>query len=293
MLDNQWSIWYGGAEYVWGTPATPVVNAAAPDLGDVEVLAADEPVPRGDGRRFGTDLFAGRTVTFDLAVLGSSETAVRSETAALAVWWRADKVRSTPGAVAELRSRYRGVERVAYGRPRRFSADLKAAKSGAAVVVADFACADDRWYDLVEKVTSVPIVPAAGGGLVTPLATPLTSTQSSNRSTSFTVGGQLPAWPVIEVVGPITGPVVEVVGLWRVELSVTVPDGQTLTVDTRPWARTVLLGSGSAAGSLARSSARLSQASLPPGVWELVLRGVSTPGTAVARLRWRDSYPTP
>jgi hypothetical protein len=97
----------------------------------------------------------------------------------------------------------------------------------------------------------------------------------------------------VTIHGPITNPSVTITGLWTLALAATIAAGDVVTIDTRPWARTVLRnGSATAslAGSLTRTSARLSGASIPPGTYECVLRGTDGTGTASASVTWRETY---
>lgn len=294
MFDSDWRLVYAGTDYTFGSASHDVFNVTAPDLGDVALRTADADRPRSDGVGFGVDFRGSRTIGFDLGVWGSSETAIRSSMGVLARAWRADAVRSVPGAVAELHSLYRGQERVVFGRPRRFAPVLAEARTGLyGAATADFICADDLFYSASENVAQVSISPAGGGGLIAPLASPLATTASSDRSVGMTVSGELPVWPVIEVAGPVVNPTVEVVGVLRLEFALTLAYDQTLVVDTRPWARSMLVNGASAAGAISRTSTRLLAASVPPGRYELALRGVSESGNATARVRWRDAFSTP
>lgn len=292
MRNGEWSLSYPGTALVFGTAATPVFNLTTPDLGDVEVRTSDRDRPRMDGRAMGVDYRGARTVTFDLGVRAPDEPGVRGEAAVLARAWRADAVRSAPGAVAELRAQYAGRERLMYGRPRRFAANpAEAGTSALITATATFDCVDDVFYDGVEEVQTVDFAPPASGGLVGPLVGPLTTTRTSDRSVGLAVASELPVWPIIEVDGPISNPVVEVVGVFRMELRTTLAYDETLVVDTRPWARTVLRnGTAGLAGAV--RGARLSDAAIPPGSYELALRGSDLTGTATARIRWRAAYST-
>lgn len=293
MLENEWRLVYPGEDFTFGTGASDVFNVTAPDLGDIPLRVDDAEVPRGDGGLFGVDFHGQRTITFDLGITGDTPTDIRASVAALTLAWRADSVRTVPGAVAELRARYRGEERLVYGRPRRFAPNLREVSTGLfASATADFLCSDDRFYSVDEHVAIVSLVPPLGGGLLAPLGSPLATSESSDRSIVLDVEGELPAWPLIEIDGPITNPVIEVVGLWKLAFNLTLAYDQTLVIDTAPWARTILRNGASVAGSIARTSTRLSKAALPPGSWELALRGTSSTGTPVARIRWHDSYST-
>lgn len=291
MRDGEWQLVYGDTAVTFGPADLPIVNMSAPDLGDIEVTADDVNRPRADGVAFGVDYRGGRTITFDLGLFGADEADVRATLRTLARAWRADPVRLVPGATAELHVQYAGAERVVYGRPRRFAAAEADVAQGVVTVAADFACVDDLFYDPADQSFSLGIVPPPSGGLITPLASPLTTTATSDRSTGFTVGGDMPAWPVITIHGPITNPEVEVVGQWTIGLNTSLASDQSLTIDTRPWARTILLSNGgSLAGTLTAGSARLASASLPPGDYEAVLRGTDQTGTASLTFAWRNVY---
>ncbi|XTZ13932.1 hypothetical protein ACQSSU_20760 [Micromonospora echinospora] len=289
---DEWTLAYPGRTLTFGTYASGVMLAKEVAVGPVELFTDDAQRPRGDGRAFGVDYRGASTLTFEMHVLGADEAQARSRLTDLALAWRADVVRRTPGAVAELSTVRAGRPRVLYGRPRRFAPAGEYARQGHLAVVADFAAVDDCWYGPVEHQVLVPIVPPPSGGLVAPLVTPLTTVPAVQVPESITVEGDLPAWPVITVYGPITGPVVQVTGLWSLGLAVTLPADQALVIDTRPWRRTVLRASDGAsfAGTLARTGARLSEASVPAGTWEVVLRGQDVSGTARMRFAWRNTY---
>jgi hypothetical protein len=288
-MPSDWSLSYPGEALAFGSVASGFVFDAAPEIGPLEIQTDDAARPRADGVVFGSDFFGGRTITFAISVDGADEAEARERLAVLTKAWRADSIRSTPGAVATLAS---DSGRVAFGRPRRFVSADELLPFGLSRVTCDFAGGDSLWYG-AESFATVTLAPASSGGLIAPLASPLATTATSDRSTVLTIGGEVPTWPVFEIQGPITNPVVEIVGLLRMEFRTTLAYDQSLTVDTRPWARTILRNGASLAGSLSRTSTRLSQASLPPGRYELVLRGASESGTASVSASWRDAYLTP
>lgn len=314
MRDREWSLQYGTTSQTFGPSDLVVVNRSAPDLGDVEITSDDYDHPRADGRAFGLDTRSGRTITFDLAVVGqsaviagygvggygegsygggmsSAEAAARAALRSLAAAWRADSIRRTPGATASLFVRYAGVERVVFGRPRRWAPDDTYSPDGLIGVACDFACVDDLFYDAAQQSVSLGIVPHLGGGFVAPIVTPLSTTATSDRSVSIQVGGDVDTWPVATVYGPITNPVVEVLNLWKIELSTTLAAGQYVRIDTRPTGRSILRnGTASLAGSVTSASKPLRLASLTPGMHEVVLRGLDPTGTARMTFSWRDAY---
>ncbi|UIW13433.1 minor tail protein [Arthrobacter phage Amyev] len=285
-----WRLTYPGEDLVFGSIDSGYVLTSAPDLGAREIDDEDERRPRTDGVSFGQDFIGGRTITFELDVNGTDEADAKTKLARLSRAWRADVVRTTPGATATLTS---GSGRVAFGRPRRFASNDDLQPHGLSTVVADFAAADDTWYGGTEQGVTVSLVPAPSGGLLAPLAAPLSTTLASDRSQGLTIGGELPTWPVFEIRGPITNPAVELVGALRMDFSLTLAYDQKLVIDTRPWARTILRNGASVAGTITRTSTRLAHAALDPGAYEFVLRGTATSGNPSATIRWREAFLTP
>jgi hypothetical protein len=288
-MPSNWNLSYAGEDLDFGSIASGYVFTGAPDLGPPDIRTDDAVRPRGDGVAFGVDFLSGRTCGFSLAVSGADEADARVRLARLSKAWRADVVRQTSGAVATLTA---DTGRVSFGRPRRFASVDELLPQGMTEVIADFASADSLWYGQ-ESSTRVTLALSSGGGLIAPLASPLSTTFSSDRSRVLYVGGQVPTWPVFEIQGPITNPIVEVVGVLKMEFRTTLAYDEKLVVDTRPWARSILRNGSSLAGSLSRTSTRLSKAALPPGDHEIVLRGTSQPGTASVDVSWRDAYLTP
>lgn len=290
LLDGQWRLVYPGTEYTFGTPLTPTFNRTTPDLGDVELRVSDVDRPRRDGRAFGTDFRSGRTVTFELGVRGTTEREARDEAARLTRAWRADPVRSTPGAVAELHTRYAGREVVLFGRPRRFAPDYAdTAVNSFVQVVADFAAIDDLFYGPDLMSVTFGISPSLGGGLEAPLVAPLSTTRTSDRSTSLRVDTELPAWPVVRINGPIANPIVTVPGVFEFEVRLDLAYDEHVLIDTQPWAQ-YALRNGTANVSGAVRGTLLSEASLPSGNHEIGLRGTDPTGTASVVVSWRPAY---
>lgn len=286
---DPWKIAYVGTELEFGTRATGLIFDTAPDLGDRQMRNEDTPLPHADGKTFGQDFVEGRTITFSVTVSGADEDEAHHLLSNMSRVWRADAIRQLPGEVATLTSE-RG--RVLYGRPRRFVSDDEMLPHGIAVVTADFETADDNWYGDEER-ADINFMPNLGGGLVAPLASPLSTTLNSDRSRAFTIGGDLPTWPIFEITGPIVNPVLEIVHNYKLEFQLSLTSRQTVRIDTRPFARSILRNDASVRGTLSRKSVRLSSAALPPGGYEMVLRGQSAARTASASIRWRNAYMTP
>lgn len=287
---NDWHLTYGNTDFAFGTIASKFVfpQSGPPDISNLSITDEDAPRPRADGVMFGSDTRSGTTVTFDIAVAGADETETWSLYERLANVWRADEVRSVPGATAMLTSH---TGRVAFGRPRRIQPKLDLTPFGVTAVTCDFATADDLWYG-PEQFATVKLVPDLGGGVRGPVSSPVSTTATSDRSQTFTVDGRLPVWPVITINGPIANPSIEVVGVFKMTFNTTLAYDQTLVIDTRPWGRSIKRNGASIAGSLDPRTSRLSEASVPPGTYNLSLRGISATGTPQARLTWRNAYPS-
>lgn len=291
MIDGEWRLVYPGTDYTFGTGASPTFNRTTPDIGDANLRVADTARPRQDGQAFGIDFRGGQTIGFDLGVRSHSESAVRNEVGALRAAWRADAVRLVPGGVAELHAQYAGRRSVVYGRPRRFAPNLaEAATNFYATVQADFAGVDDVFYGANDETIAFGIVPpVTGGGLLAPLAAPLSTTLTSDRSQGFTVVSELPVWPVITFYGPVVNPVLTVPGALSIEARVTLVSGESLVIDSRPWVRSAMRqGTISVAGTL--RGTRLSRAALPPGKYEVGLKGTDPTGTASVHFAWRPAF---
>lgn len=290
LRNGEWRLSFPGAVYTFGTPATPAWNLTTPDIGDVDLRVADVDRPRQDGRAFGVDYRGGRTVTFDLGVRAHTPAEARQEAATLQRTWRADSIRMTPGAVAELRTLYDGRERIMYGRPRRFAPNYSDTTINQYVgAVADFACVDDLFYSPDEVISPFGIVPGLGGGLIAPLASPLSTTASSDRSTAITITTEMPVWPVVRINGPITNPMVNVGEVFRWEIRLSLERGEWVEIDTRPWARCALRnGTANVTGSV--RGTRLAKSAIPEGRYEVGFKGIDPTGTASATLAWRAAY---
>lgn len=285
-----WRIRYGAVDRAFGG-GWPLLFDVAPEVTTVDADTGDFRAARTDGLLMGEDLLGGGQVTFGIDIATPDD-----ESGALGLLeelrrvWRADEIRRTPGAVAELVSEW---GRTGFGRPRRFAPGVQNVKQGFIPVVADFTLVSDLWFG-AERSDSISFVPSLGGGLVAPLVAPLSTTATSDRSQVVTIGGETPTSHVVfEVAGPITNPVIDVVGVATLTFLTTLAYDETLVVDARPWARSITVGGSSRAGALTPASTSLSKLSLPPGNHEIVLRGSDQTGTASLTTRWRDAYTTP
>lgn len=296
MLDGEWTLTHSGGSVSFGRIDQDAFLTAFPELGDAELITDDAGRPRTDGTAFGQDYRGGRTITFDLRAMDDTEEGVRGAVRALGRVWRADGMRSTPGAFAELKTRQGNRERVTFGRPRRWAVSDALANRGVISILCDFATSDDLWYDAVPTSYTLGLAPAAGGGFTSPFKSPFRSTTTSDRSLKLQVLGDVAAWPVINIAGPtsgtLTNPKVGIPGLWEIALNTSIGAGQVVTIDTQPWSRGVKRGSTNLSSSLGRTSIRLAKASIPPGEYEFYFKGTDPSGTSTVAITWRDAFTT-
>ncbi|MFI6686598.1 hypothetical protein [Streptomyces sp. NPDC050485] len=320
LSEGEWNLVYGpsglhpGADFVFGTTASGYYLLEPYEIAYGDTDTGDTPLPQADGVRLGRDYRAAATLTFEIgvdSVDSASDQPGRHghNLAALSDMgrvWDAEAVRGRFGVPAVLRTVQGGRCRRFYGRPRKWApAGSRLTRQGYTPVVTTFACVDGVAYDDVEKSVRVDLNPPPHRGLAGPLRTPLTMTGESTAKTSVAavVEGTKPAWPVITIYGPISQPSCEVVLRddeqlwnggqrgWRVSLDRKLRDGEWITIDPRPWARTVLLNNGgSVAGALSRDTPRMQNMQLPLGRHDLVLRGVDATGSSFMTVAWRDAY---
>lgn len=291
MMRTPWRMQYDaadaapGADLLFGTYETQLWFTKMPVLDAAEGTYSDRPTPRGDGGRVGKDTKGTRVVTFEIEMSTRNEDEGRALLDLAGAAWDAEAVRGVNGAVASLTSH---TGRTAFGRPRKWTVNDERLHLGRATIGAEFLTLDDLWYG-AEQVETVRLAPNLVGGLVAPLTAPLLTTADSNRQQPFLVGGRKPSYPVITIRGPIINPVLELVGVWRYGFTgVTLAYDETITLDLRPFARTILRNRRTTVPLDAQSSPVL-DAAMPPGTRELVLRGVAPSGTPYARLSWRDT----
>lgn len=289
-MQPDWRLSYPGTNIAFGTVDSHYVfpQSSPPSVSATDIDDQDAAIPRGDGVLFGADFRRGQTVTMDVEIDAPDEATTLAYEQTLAQAWRGDSIRRTPNAMAMLTAH---TGRSVFGRPRRYQPKWDLLPFGVTAVTCDFQAADDLWYG-PEDIATVKLIPDVGGGLVAPLASPLATTATSDRSQVITVGGTARTWPVITITGPITNPEIEVLGLFVLSFNLTLAADQSLVIDTRPWARTILRNGANVAGSLRPSGSRLSDAALAPGTYNLSLRGASATGTPQATFAWRNAYPT-
>lgn len=288
----------GGAGIVFGKVGSTYFTTEHPQITGGDDRFGDVDLEREDGVGFGEDYSSGKTIAFDIGVATWDEGLNAHEAGADALEnlereWKNPIYRTRATAYAMLRSRaVPGRTRVAYGRPRRYAeATNRLTHKGFSTVLCDFQTIDGRWYDDVEDSNTSNLVQPPTGGFKSPIKAPIvTSPPAVSVGRSITVGGTVPTWPVVEIYGPISQPVVTL-GPLVIAFTGQLLDGESVTFDPRPWSRTVLRNDGASfAGKLGYQTPPLRLCSLPPGEHAFNLAGNDETGTASATVRWRNAY---
>lgn len=297
MFDD-WILRYEGTEYRFG-PKARDVQLVGWAFAANSYRVDDVSRPRADGIAFGRDFVEAGELRVDLLIDYSKRPEPAAQRARMA-WetrhelelaWRADTLRQRPRAVAEL---VLGSTEMIEGRPRRVSFDDELQNVGLIRATATFLPVSTARYVVDETGGSpwheatVSLVPAQVGGISSPLVAPISTSAASTRARPFTVGGDAPVWPIVEIRGPIqSGAQVELVAGWTLTLNRPLAYDDTVTIDTRPDRQSMKVNDRPG-NVLAPSSDSITAAAIPPGLQEFALRGASVEGTASATIRWRE-----
>lgn len=257
----------------------------------------DEPNDRADGIRMGRDYYDGRLITFDINIKvrpGDTPSAHELYSSLERAWMTEDTgagpSRLVPGELSQLRMNRHGIAKTMYGRPRRIEPVTgQIDTQGWIPVTCDFQTADFRYYSDGDNVNTISIFPGNSGGFEFPLDFPLSTVPISAQDDIVTVDGNSETYIRTKIWGPIVNPEIEVVDYWRAKLNLTLSPFDYIEIDPRPWSRKILMnGTTNIAGKFTQDSRRVSLMTLPPGVHQVVLRGVDATGTAKMETRWQS-----
>jgi hypothetical protein len=212
---------------------------------------------------FGADTAGSMTLTFEVGIPRVPDRRRRGDPDpwhasldALEVFtaaWKARSHRRIPGWVAELVNDNR--QRMVYGRPRNIKPKLTTTRQGWTDHVCDFATTDDVFYGAVPKTTRVGVVPAESAPLRWPIGFPWSTFGTTARTNVVENKGSVDSWPVLTFRGQSGSPRVDLLNatggvLWSVWAQGALAYDETMVVDTRPWARSVLVNGNPAMGRL-------------------------------------------
>lgn len=290
-----------GAGFSFGRGTTVHVSHAT--FSSPEVETQDQPNARADGVAFGRDYFRGRLISFDINIRTKQPASVSAHdlySRMEAAWFTEDNhvgpSRLTPGAISQLVMNRHGQTKIAYGRPRRIEPTTGRVDGGWIPVTCDFQMLSHKFYSAGFGSNTINIAPGSvGGGFEFPLEFPMSNTLVTEAEDIVIVGGNTDTWMMSYIHGPITAPVIDVVGYYKVETDPTFSLGvfDYLEIDPRPWARRISKnGNINVAGRFTQSSQRISMQTLPPGTHQIVLRGTDPTGTAYLSTSWQDAWTT-
>lgn len=125
------------------------------------------------------------------------------------------------------------------------------------------------------------------GGFAPPATPPIVLGGWSDTSNAAANPSARAAWPVFTFAGPVTNPQVTYpfTGQWLM-LATTLAVGQTATVDTRPWQRSVLRNDGASLAGAVRGNL-LRDLAFPAGVTTVRFSGQDPTGTCRCTVTWR------
>lgn len=271
------------------------------DIADADAQVGDLDLPGQDGTVFGRDTKTGSELTFELSVNTRNPEQAKAEWSELGTRWDAVVARRTPRRVVPLRIRVPGERTVlVYGRPRSLerTSTLALMKVGRIDGVATFQAADAYFYDDSgpeggQRSITLTLVASAGGGIEWPVTWPLVWGSQGARQDTVINRGDSPSWPVITFHGPVANPSIELVGTGRsLRLDTTLAFDRSITIDTRPWARTILRDDGASFAGVARG-ASLAEFQLPVGQTVLAYRGTDLSGQSRCVVSWRNAFSSP
>ena len=259
--------------------------------GASDVVVQDAQRAQRDGIIVGRDYLGAAVWAFDIDTRAGGEAGAAAADASLHKEWNNPAIRTNPNITVPLSYQMAGRWRRVYGRPGKYAGinGNTMTKRGIGRITCDFRVTDPLHYDDAETSVVLTIVTATTGGLMAPLAAPL-STVRSSAPRAGTVKNTGDAATALKVTfhGPITNPWVRSTAGMEVGLIGTLAYDQTVTVDPLSGAVT-RNGGTSAAGMLTRKT-RMSTTVLQPGTTELTFGGTDPTGTATATLAWRNAY---
>lgn len=266
-----------------------VLLESGDSFGSVQSRHQDKDAARGDYKFFGRDYLTPPERTFVIGV----DTTNPLTLPALRNVWRADAVRTTPGATSVLNWNNEGVTYRAEGRSRKFDVvGCAAFDPDWTVVEASFQMQHiyAQEDELQKEVLNIN-APPTGSGVILPATLPFTLGKPPQERVGYVnLRAQAPSPFVIKVKGPVSGEAtnIRVTGSgWKLSFpGVAVKTGQTLTVDT--FKGTARVGSTSVTGKLSLDSTLLAR--LQPGGNTFHFRCSDSTATSTCTLEYRNTY---
>lgn len=279
--------------FVFGIGAEVSVNGDGFDPASGDWISQDQQNTRSGNTAFGRDVLGASTWTWAghvdrEDVEGAVDTLGRFKAA-----WRPQAIALKPGAQVAMRYQLAGRTRRVFGRPRRFDGPpTNLILNGYLDLTFDFACVDAFTYDDQETIVDLPTTVSgeSNGGFTFPLVMPAqTQPNTLSGEQQIIVGGNARAYPVVTFYGPWTNPSLETDN-WNLSINGGLTGTQSITVDLRPWARTITDQNGDPHPERLAKRTYLEDMFFEPGQRPVLrLGGVPSAGS-YARLRWRNTH---
>lgn len=293
LLEKQYDL--GGL--VFGLNSGGVeVDAEGFTPGDSELVTQDSAQPGSDGIRFGKDYRGSATWGFSLFTNAYTETDGWAMHSAFQQAWNARATRLTSGTAIPLRYCIAGQTRRVYGRPRRITPVVNTlSMSGRIPIEADFTVSYPLYFDDDEQVfgpKTIGVPLELDAGIVVPYIPPyISSIGTTTRQSTLNIGGDEDTPLMIKLAAgsaPLYNPIVSVDGKFTVAIEDTIVPGNPVTIDARPWVRSITTQAGGSVKVSPRIT-RLSKVWLPPGNHEFNFSGEDISSTATVTVYWRNA----
>lgn len=279
--------------FVFGIGAEVSVNEGGFDPGEVEWLTQDTVNTRRGVTAFGRDVPGAKTWAWESHANGADVYEAVDILERFADAWMPDALVREPSAVTCLRYRIADRVRRIYGRPRRYAAPpTNLILGGYNDVSHDFATVDAFTYDDLQSNMVIPYVSTSlGGGIVLPATMPIIMEASEgNGAGQFSVSGNARAYPIIRFNGPWINPSITTDD-WTLAWTGSIPDGDYVEIDARPWVLTVLNAAGaSEVEGISRQTWLEDVWFAPQSQPQVTLGGVASSGSATCEIKWRNTW---
>lgn len=275
-------------------------------VGVPELREAVYELSGGDGIRFGIERQNGITWNITGSIHSGSNSGVRGSSdsawntwSSLARSWSGYPERATPRSVVPLYFKRPGREQmVVYGRPNRLDPTIAQSYVGFISYTATFRQSDPKFYSATTKQTTLGLTEIDSGGIIvndgTDIKLPFTTTSAVPVTGSVTNSGDIDSSPIIVITGEVVNPIVSYLDalgniVWSVEIRATVQEGDSVTIDTRQWERSVTQADGTSLSGLYNGN-RLQDITILPGTGLIRYGATSGSLTTNIQVTYRDAW---
>lgn len=288
-------------------------------IGSAELRTSERDMPSEDGVTFGYEYLGKRQWTISGAIKSGTMSNVPGDSSG--AWdslsqlmraWDHNRARLSARDVLPLYFKRPGRDMMlVYGRPERIDPDVTQSYAGFVTYQAAFRQSDPKFYSNEVQTMSLTTAQAPSGGVLltdmpgdslgtmtNALKVPLTTVGTVDRAGAMVQGGDVPSSPVIEITVPpgatVTNPTVVLLNAdtsirWSMTLATTVQSNQTVTIDPRLWARSVVRNDGASLAGAYRGP-RLAELVVPPGPAEFIYRGSGTGSSSTCTIQLRNAW---